>query len=184
MNIKEGTRDKGQGFDRAQPSGATVRSGFAMVEAMLASVIMAVAVAAALSTACSTATYQLRSAQHARAGALADDLVSEIMYQAYQDPVYPTTTLGPDTGERTTLRADWNDCDDYNGWTESPLQNKDGSAIANTTGWTRSVVVNWVTVADPTVTSTTETGVKRIVVTVTNGSGAKVVRTFLRTNHS
>jgi MSHA pilin protein MshD len=168
MNMKVGTR---------------VRPGFAMVEAMLASVIMAVAVTAALSTACSTATYQLHAAQHAEAGALADDLVSEIMYQPYQDPSLPTTTLGTETGERTTLRADFDDCDDYNGWTESPLQNKDGTAIANTTGWTRSVVVNWVTIADPTVTSTSETGVKRVVVTVTNGSGSKVVRTFLRTNH-
>ena len=176
MNIKTGPRDKGQR--------TRARSAFAMVEAMLASVIMAVAVAAALSTACSTATYQLHAAQHARAGALAEDLVAEIMYQPYQDPFQPTTTLGTEPGERTTLRADFDDADDYNGWTESPLQNKDGTVIANTTGWTRSVVVNWVTMADPTVTSTTETGVKRIVVTVTNGSGAKITRTFLRTNHS
>lgn len=151
---------------------------------MLACVIMAVIVAAALQTACATSTYQIRAAQHARAGALADDMVSEIMYQAYQDPVYPTTTLGPDSGETNGTRSAFNDCDDYNGWTESPLTNKDGTAISNTTGWTRSVVVNWVTIADPTVTSTSETGVKRITVTVTNNKGAKVVRVFLRTNHT
>ncbi|HEY1686780.1 MAG TPA: hypothetical protein VGG19_18610 [Tepidisphaeraceae bacterium] len=160
------------------------RPGFAIVEAVLATVIMSVAVAAALATACSTATYQLHAAQRARAGALVDDLVSEIMYQAYQDPVYATTVLGPDTGESNGTRSLFNDCDDYNGWSESPLHNKDGTVIANTSSWTRSVVVNWVTMTNPTVTSTTETGVKQIVITVTNGAGVKVIRTFLRTNHS
>lgn len=158
---------------------------FAMIEAMLASVIMAVAVAAALATACSSATYQLHAAEHARAEALANDLCSEIMYQAYRDPsTTSTTTLGTEPGERTNIRADFNDVDDYNGWKASPPQNKDGTVIPNTTGWTRSVVVSWVTMSAPTVTSTTATGVKRVVITVTNGAGTKVTRTFLRTDHS
>ena len=54
-------------------------------------------------------------------------------------------------GESNGTRSAINDFDDYNAWTESPLKNKDGKAIPNTTSSTRSVVVTWVTIADPTV---------------------------------
>lgn len=149
-----------------------LRPGFAMIEAVMATVIMAIALAAALQTAAAAGVYQLQAAEQTRASGLANDMVSEIMYQPYQD--VSATLSGPG-------RTAFNDIDDYNGWTESPLQNKDGSTIPNTTGWTRSVSVCFLTTSGTV--SALDTGIKEIVVTVSQGSRPLVTRVFLRTNH-
>lgn len=115
-------------------------------------------------------------------GLLASGLMSEIMALAYQDPFLPTIALGPEAGESTTSRANWNDVDDYNGWTESPLQNKDSTVIPNTVGWTRSVVVTWVSSGNPTQISLVETGCKCITVTVKHNGVVVATRVCLKGN--
>jgi type II secretory pathway pseudopilin PulG len=156
--------------------------GFTIVEAVVATAIVAGMCVTALTTVAFSVRYQGKSADRAFGGMLAQAMIDEIMTQAYQDPNYTSVTLGPDPGESTTSRTNWNDVGDYNGWSESPLQNKDGSIIPNTAGWQRSVVVAWVQTSNPLQTSATETGCKRIIVTVAHNGITVATRTALRTN--
>jgi type II secretory pathway pseudopilin PulG len=159
-----------------------IRRGFTIVEAVIATAIVAGMCVTALTTVAFSVHFQGKAADRALGGFLAQAMIDEIVSQAYQDPNYTTVTLGPDPGESPSLRANWNDVDDYNGWSESPLQNKDGSVIPNTAGWQRSVVVAWVQTSNPSQTSTTETGCKLITVTVTHNGFPVATRTALRTN--
>jgi MSHA pilin protein MshD len=112
---------------------------------------------------------------------LADGLIWEIMTKDYQDPSLPTLVLGPELGE--TSRSQYDDVDDYNGLVESPPQNKDGTTIPNLTNWTRSVLVEWVDPNNVTgAASLTETGCKRITVTVKFRSATLATATAVRTN--
>jgi type II secretory pathway pseudopilin PulG len=158
------------------------RGGFTLVEATLATIVVAMMAATALTTVRLSVRSQYKSSERAMGGLLASGLMAEIMAQAYQDPTLPTTVLGPEAGESTTSRAGWDDVDDYNGWSESPLQNKDGTTISNTTGWQRSVVVAWVSSGNPTITSTVETGCKRITVTVKHNGVVVGTRVCLKGN--
>ena len=160
----------------------TARRAFTIVEAVVATAIVAGMCVTALTTVAFSVHYQGKAADRAVGGFLAQAMIDEIVSQAYQDPNYPNDPLGPDPGESTSVRAAWNDVDDYNGWSESPLQNKDGSIIPNTTGWQRSVVVAWVQTSNPAATSATETGCKRITVTVTHNGFTVATRSALRTN--
>lgn len=152
---------------RANPN--RVRRGFTIVEAALATLLVSVAMLASLTVASKTITSRARVADRVKAQQLALDLMSEILQQAYQDPNV-TPVFGLEPGESPTCRAAWGDVDDYNGWTESPPQTKSGTVIPDTTGLTRSVVVQWV---DPTTmlpTTTANTGIKLITVTVQRGT--------------
>jgi MSHA pilin protein MshD len=110
---------------------------------------------------------------------LADDLMAEILKAKYVDPG-SSPTFGPETGESGTSRAAFNDVDDYNGWSEQPPQAQDGTALTDRSDWRRRVTIDRVTVSDPTKTSTTETGVKRICVDVDFKGTNLVEQTALR----
>jgi type II secretory pathway pseudopilin PulG len=158
------------------------RRGFTLVEATLATIIVSMMAATALTTVRLSVRSQYKSSERAMGGLFASGMMAEIMALAYQDPTQPTTVLGPEPGESTTLRAGWDDVDDYNGWTESPLQNKDGTTIPNTAGWTRSVVVTWVSPGNPAQTSLVETGCKCITVTVKHNGVVVATRVCLKGN--
>jgi MSHA pilin protein MshD len=158
------------------------RRGFTLIEATLSTIIVAMMAATALTTVRLSVRSQFKSSERATGGLLASALMAEIMALPYQDPSLPTVTLGPEAGESTTSRAAWDDVDDYNGWSESPLQNKDGTTIANTTNWQRSVEVVWVNSGNPTTLSAIETGCKRITVTVKHNGVIAAKRVCLKGN--
>ncbi len=72
--------------------------------------------------------------------------------------------------------------DDYNGWSESPPQFADGTAMPNLANWSRSVQVAFVNPTNLSQTSTTETGAKRITVTVTHNGVVVATRVAVRTD--
>jgi hypothetical protein len=76
--------------------------------------------------------------------------------------------LGPEAGEATGgTRANFDDVDDYNGWSASPPVNKEGTPHANASEFMTSVTVDYVDPDDLTHAVGSEMGVKRIGVTVT-----------------
>lgn len=130
-------------------------------------------VAAALHCVGASAVAQVKISDHDLGVQLAAGLMAEIMQQAYQSPAAPG--FGPESGK--TTRAQFNDVDDYNGWTESPPQNRDGTVMPNLAGWARSV---WVIRASPnSLNSDTgvETGLKGIEVIVSH-KGRVVAATY------
>lgn len=120
---------------------------------------------AALNTVGASRVTQTRNAEQSLGPMLAEDLMTEILSQAYEEPV-DTPGFGRES-ESGGDRADWDDVDDYDGWSASPPQTKDGTDIPDLDGWGRSVIVQWVT---PTMLNVVgaNTDVKRIDVTVTH----------------
>lgn len=155
---------------RRQPTRGA--AGFSLIEAVMATLIVGVLFVAAILTVGATGSAQLSTADRARGEQLALDLMNEILQQAYWEPD-ERPTFGIEGAETTTSRARYDDVDDYNGWTESPPQNKNGTILPGLTGWTRRVAVEWVDPADLTVPSATATDLKRITVTVLRGDTPK-----------
>jgi prepilin-type N-terminal cleavage/methylation domain-containing protein len=151
--------------------------GFTLVESLICVVIVGVMLVAALRAVGASNSSQLRTANRAVGSMLAQALMDEIMLQAYENSTSPT--FGPESGE--SARANFNDVDDYNNWNESPPKNLDATTMSNMTGWSRSVAVAWVSSSNPNQPSSTETGVKRMVVTVKRNNVTCGVRTALRT---
>ncbi|HWE97501.1 MAG TPA: type II secretion system protein [Tepidisphaeraceae bacterium] len=159
--------------------------GFTLVEATIALLVVSVMMVAAMSVAGQSARSRTVQQEQVRGEALARQLLSEIMQMPYQQAGVTTTVLGPETGE---TRSTYNDVDDFNGWSESPPQYASGTAIPGFTGWKRAAKVEWLSVTgttSPTVaTSATETGLKRITVTVTAPSGKVTTLVGLRSQYS
>jgi hypothetical protein len=91
------------------------------------------------------------------------DLLAEIQNQTYADP-NQTPGLGKESGE--TTRSQFDDVDDYDGWTESPPKNRAGTDLAGFTGWSRSVTVVRAQRASPMQNAGSDEGLKRITISV------------------
>ena len=157
-------------------------AAFTVVEAVCCVIIVAVMLVAAMNAIAASAKARSIQRRQALSSALGKQLLGEIMQSRYQDPNQTTVLLGPELGE--TTRSQYNDVDDYNGWIESPPQDRNGKALPGLAGWTRSVAVAWVTPANPANTSALESGLKRITVTVTSPTGQVSQETALRSQYS
>jgi type II secretory pathway pseudopilin PulG len=155
------------------------RRGFTLVEATVSTFIVGVVLVAALRTVDGVALTRRTVARRCQGPALARQLMTEILGTYYQDPG-GTGVFGPENGESGSNRTAFDDVDDYNGWSESPPQAIDGTWMADYPGWSRSVSVNWVDPNNPANTSSAESGLKRITVTVTEPDGKQTVLVGLR----
>ncbi len=140
------------------------RNAFTIVEAVISTVIVAVMFVAALSTVSASRVTQHRAALVNRGRLLADSLLSEVLQQSYEDPD-GTPVFGIESGEPTATRTNFDDVDDFDGWSSSPPVGRDGTPLTNSTSWKRTVQVKWVDPSDAGQVSAAETGVKRVTVT-------------------
>jgi hypothetical protein len=136
------------------------------VEVVVSTLVVSVLLVAALNTVGAARTGEYKLAERGRALLLAQALLSEILQQAYNDPVQGPTSWGIGADELTGNRSLFDDVDDYDGWQASPPQNKDGSVIPGADDYEQLVAVAWVDPANLGQTSTSPTGVKRIKVTI------------------
>ncbi|NOT01298.1 MAG: hypothetical protein HOP29_11795 [Phycisphaerales bacterium] len=141
--------------------------GFSMVEVVISIFVVSVLITASLNTvgASVKGTKQISSA--AQGALLAQELMSEILTLPYVDPDAPSLTIGKELGESSTKREDFDDIDDYDGWSKASLENRDGTARPGMTGWSRTVSVVYVSAADLVTPTVVDTGIKRITVRVT-----------------
>jgi MSHA pilin protein MshD len=144
-------------------------AGFTMIEAVVSTLIVAVLLAASLYATGAAGTTRYKTADGAVGSFLASGLMGEIMTLAYEEP-NGVPVFGLDAGELSTSRSNYDDVDDFNGWTESPPADRNGVALPGLSGWQRGVKVEWVLATDPNQVSAVETGAKRITVTVKHGS--------------
>lgn len=100
---------------------------------------------------------------------LAEELMAEILAQHYKEPV-ESIVFGSELLENLGNRSAYDDVDDYHNWSSAP-ESKGGASYSDYSGWTREVTVNWAKVTNPAATATSDKGLKRIVVTVTDPSG-------------
>jgi len=111
---------------------------------------------------------------------LANELAEEISTKFFIDPsAIGVDLLGVDANESAANRSSFDDIDDFHNWSSSPPRLSSGDPLLTLDGWTRSVVVAHATMADPSVDSATNTGLKRITITVSkNGTQLTQITTL------
>jgi type II secretory pathway pseudopilin PulG len=143
-------------------------AAFSYIEAVVAIFILGLGVTAGMNLYGSYARAAL-SDQEALAGReLAAGLMSEILAKYFEDPTATGRLFGPEALELS--RADYDDVDDYNGGSQSPPANPDGSPLAPGVydGYTRSVVVQNVNPTNLTQSAANgSTAAKRITIKIT-----------------
>lgn len=160
----------------------TPARGFTLVECIMSILVLGGLLLAGMRAVEVGARMRASASQDARSVALAEGLLTEVMSNYVGEPStgliggLVTGLLGIDAGENSAQKQTFDDVDDYSNWSESPPQNADGTIISGYTGWSRTVLIENVTVADPTVTSVPRTGLVRITVTVKalNGKSVKI----------
>ena len=118
--------------------------GFTLIESIISILVVGVMFVSSMSVLSQSRLSRFIAADGMQGQLLAETLMSEILQQSYQEPVDVFNTLGLDVGEDPLVRALWDDVDDYEGWTASPPQDKNGAALTGLSGWTRLVEVVYV----------------------------------------
>ncbi|MEX2215961.1 MAG: type II secretion system protein [Phycisphaeraceae bacterium] len=155
--------------------------GFTLIETTIAVLIISVMYAAVLNTLGSARKGELLVTARQKGLELAKHLMGEIVQQAYWDPE-GKAGMGPGADENNGTRSPFDDVDDYAGWTESPPTYKNGTAMPGFTGWTRKVLVTWVSTTSPKTTVGSESGLKSIEVIVEFNGKTVATLTALRAN--
>jgi len=156
---------------------------FTLTEVVVASVIVGVMLVAALDTLGAARRSERITSERARGQLLAQELMSEILAQAYEDPTAALPgVLGPEAGEGGSgNRAGFDDVDDYYDWADSPPKYKDGTPLPDAAGWSRVVDVHFVFPYAVDNIALVDLGVKRITVTVKYNGVAKASLVALKT---
>ena len=147
-----------------------VGRAFSLVEVLVAMMIIGGLAVAALNTLGSIAVSRQSAIEQAQAHALASDLLSEIMNQPYATTDLVIGFIGIETGDLLgSSRRGFDDVDDYDGWVGNPPQTKDGTELSEFADWRRAVTVDWVEADNGLNITNSESGMKRITVTVARG---------------
>jgi len=123
--------------------------GFSMMEVTLSVMLVGLVLAAALNTVAGAKAATVQQDQRAVGGALCESLMSEVLSQQYADSDEGRASFGLRSGEEGIgFRALFDDVDDYDGWSASPPQEKDGSSLNWAGGYERTVTVTCVRPGD------------------------------------
>lgn len=155
----------GTGITRRRPA-------LSLVETSVSMLIVGLMLVAALNTVGAARVGQQHMTDRSRAVMLAQELMAEILQQHYADPAFGFGSFGLAAEEAAPgNRSLFEDVDDYDGWSASPPQYKDGTKMDDLAEWKRSVNVDWVDPTDLTTVVGSDQGAKRIEVTVSkNGA--------------
>jgi MSHA pilin protein MshD len=153
-----------------------------LVEALISVVILSVGLVAALNTLGSAARANAVLTTKRDGLLLGRELMGEIMASRYRDAQDNKGAIGREDSEKDDVRELWDDVDDYDGWSASPPQTKNGTPMDTYARWTREVAVNHVdtTSLAKTTLAVGETGLKRITITVTDPHGRTTTLEALR----
>lgn len=185
----------------------TSRPAFTLIEAAISCVLVSLVFAAGLAAA-GVAARDRRTQADTRTGQnLARLLMDEIVQQRYADP--SPNTIAPAANASTTDRSNWTHISDYNGLSEYP-RDRSGRPIPGATNWKWTASVSYTTF--PTfagssstapsggvvggllgavtgvvtavlgTSGATDTGLKKIVVTVTSPTGVPTTLTAFRSS--
>jgi MSHA pilin protein MshD len=155
--------------------------GLSLMEVVASTMIVGMMSVAALNSLGAATRSSHSIGNRAVAMGLADELMSEILQQPYEEPTQ-TVSFGRESGESATPRSGFDDVDDYNGWSQSPPQYRSGTTIPDRTNWTHRVQVSRVSPTNLTTTSVTDQGVKRITVTIEHDGEVVAEQIAFRTN--
>lgn len=157
----------------------TQSRGLTIVESAISVLLVGVVMVAALQSASLSLILQQRASVQERARFLATGLMNDVLQEEYEEPS-ALFGFGRESGESNASKTNYDDVDDYNGWSESPPQDRDGVVIPRLTNWRRSVTVERVTLLNLNQSTDTETGVKRITVRVYHKGALVATRRGIR----
>lgn len=159
----------------------SLRRALGLIETLLSVVLVGGLLVVALNTAGASIVARHSVANRAQAQLLAQDLLTEILRQDYEEPV-DTPTFGRESSESGGSRVDYDDVDDYEAWTSTPPEERGGTEIPDLEGWERSVSVAFADPSNLNVDVGTDQGVKRITVTVSRNGTPLATFGAVRTN--
>lgn len=145
------------------------RRGLSIAEVVVCTALVGLLLSASMKSLALVFQLGARAERHQDAQALAQQLLAEILQQPYQDPDQ-LPLFGRELGEFSNNRSNWDDVDDYHGWS-APPQQKDGTAFPGYDNWTQEVTIRYAKISDPNVNSFSDSGLKRITIKVTDPNG-------------
>ena len=117
------------------------RSGFTLIEALIASVIVGVGVSAMMVATKSGTQVNAGAREFTHAINLAQEIREWTLKLPFLDPETPGNPPGPDGSENPQSFVD--DLDDLAGVTYSPPRNGTGQAITDMSGWSQKITLTW-----------------------------------------
>jgi len=154
--------------------------GFTLVEILISVVILAMAIVPFIGVFTSGIKGGGVAQKIVIGNNLVQDLMEEIRSKKFdEDPGSPTSPgqLGPEQQESrdNTPPNNFDDVDDYNGYSDSPPEEVDGTVMAEYSEYSRSAIVEYVTEDDFNIIASEITDFKRITVTLTWDGGEQSI---------
>jgi MSHA pilin protein MshD len=153
---------------RSARNNKAARRAAGIAEVLICTVIVGMLIVSALDAAGMVFRTQRLNSDKLTGPGLAQDLLAEIMSMPYTDPQNPGGAIGVDSGESAANRTTFDDVDDYHNLSSADAKNKDGTSRTGYTGWAQAATVAFADVATGVASGSTDTGLKRITVTVTS----------------
>ncbi|MFP4215339.1 MAG: hypothetical protein ACLFVH_05375 [Phycisphaerae bacterium] len=148
------------------------KGGFTIAEGLIASGILAVTVAAIITPFSTASRCEHEDARITVGSFLAKEMMEEVLSKPFEDPDGDDDVVGPGGGE--SGRGDFDNIDDYHGWTESSegsgIRDIQGNACtdARVSDFVRSVTAEYIRLDEQTVFFDEPTFI-RVTVTITHG---------------
>lgn len=141
-----------------------------LVEVVIAMAVLGLVLVSLLQGASISLQMQRSTSEQTTGEILARELLDSVCALPYEEPG-GAAALGLDAGEIVADRTSFDDIDDFHGWSETPPQRPDGTAMPGVAAWSRDVTVEAVKPADPTVTTLpgADEGAKLVVVRALRG---------------
>lgn len=157
------------------------RRALSLIEVVASTMIVGLMTVAALNSLGAATRSSESIGNRAIAMTLADELMAEILQQPYEEPTQ-SVSFGRESGEAATPRSEFDDVDDYNGWSQSPPQYRDGTPIPERALWRHQVEVTRVSPTNLSQTLATDQGAKLVRVTVEFDGRVLAESVAVRTN--
>lgn len=150
----------------------TSRRAITLAETVISTLLIGFVIVSTLSIVGPIARSTTVHADKLVAANLANEMAEEVSTKLFIDPFALTPDdIGFDADDSIFLRTNYDDIDDFDGWSSSPPKHSFGGLMSTMTEWTRSVKVVHVLLADPSAESATNTGLKKVTVEVSkNGT--------------
>lgn len=160
---------------------SSLRRGFSLVEVAVSTLLVGVVLVGAMNLLGSVVRGRANMADRDRATLLAEELLSEVLENAYEDELKELGVFGPESEEVSGTRELFDDVDDFHSWDKTPPQYRNGDPMPNLANWRRKITVDYVDPNDLTTTAGNDQGVKRITIEVYNNSTLSATKIAIRT---
>lgn len=139
----------------------SARSGLSLIETVVSTALVTILMVAATSTVAQVNRITSAESYRHAAARYAQYYMSEITSKPFVCPDCGSEAIGRGSGEGS-IRANWNDCDDYHNLYLSGLTDEQGNAIPGASGWRLYVHIWFSNPSNPTNAVSNRTDLKRI----------------------